>query len=449
MTMIFKKAIARRTFLRGVGTTLALPLLDGMIPAFALGSDPDKAVRVLYLYGPNGRIMKNWTPTIEGKGWEMTPTLEPLAPFRDQMLVLSGLDVRAADAWEGEPGGVHARPCAAYLTGIHPKPDKAMGISVDQYIAREFGKHTQLGSLEISMENTERVGAADGAYSDAYSKTISWRGPETPLPMEHNPRKVFERLLGENQSTDPAVRRRLARNNSSILDFVTQEVARLSAQIGPGDRSKLNEYLDAVRDIERRIQLSEEQASREMPEMEKPAGKPATVEEHAKLMFDLMALAFQADLTRVITFMWGSEQHEGDYREIGVADGHHASSHHAGQAYMIENCIKVDAFHSRLFAHLLHRLRSTPDGEGSLLDNSIVVYGSGLSDGMGHVHHDVPTLLVGGGAGKVKGGSHIHYSDVPLSNLHLSILDMVGLPVEDFLDNRYSDSTGTLDILSI
>jgi hypothetical protein len=449
MTMIFKKAIARRTFLRGVGTTLALPLLDGMIPAFAAGSDPAQAVRILFMYGPNGRIMKNWTPTIEGSGWEMTPTLKPLAPFRDQMLVLSGLDVKAADPWEGEPGGVHARPCAAYLTGIHPKPNNTMGVSVDQYIAREFGKHTQLGSLEISMESSERVGAGDGAYSDSYSKTISWRGPETPLPMEHNPRKVFERLLGENQSTDPAMRRRMAQKNRSILDFVTGEVARLSAQIGPSDRAKLNEYLDAVRDIERRIQLSEEQASREMPEMERPAGKPATVEEHAKLMFDLMALAFQADLTRVITFMWGSEQHEGDYREIGVADGHHASSHHAGQAYMIENCIKVDAFHSRLFAHLLDRLRSTPDGEGTLLDHSIIVYGSGLSDGMGHVHHDVPTLLVGGGAGKLKGGSHIRYPRLPLSNLHLSILDMVGLPVEDFLDNRYSDSTGRLDVLSI
>jgi hypothetical protein len=449
MTMIFKKAIARRTFLRGVGTTLALPLLDGMVPAFAAGSDPAQAVRTLFMYGPNGRIMENWTPTIDGSGWEMTPTLEPLAPFRDQMLILSGLDVKAADPWEGEPGGVHARPCAAYLTGIHPKPDQAMGVSVDQYIAREFGKHTQLGSLEISMESSERIGAADGAYSDSYSKTISWRGPETPLPMEHNPRKVFERLLGENQNTDPAMRRRMAQKNRSILDFVTGEVARVSAEIGPSDRTKLNEYLDAVRDIERRIQLSEEQASREMPEMERPAGKPATVEEHAKLMFDLMALAFQADLTRVITFMWGSEQHEGDYREIGVSDGHHASSHHAGQAYMIENCTKVDAFHSRLFAHLLERLQSTHDGEGTLLDHSIIVYGSGLSDGMGHVHHDVPTLLVGGGAGRLKGGSHIRYPRLPLSNLHLKIIEMVGLRVEDFLDDRYSDATGTLDILSI
>lgn len=449
MTMIFKKAIARRTFLRGVGTTLALPLLDGMVPAFAAGSDPSKAVRTLFMYGPNGRIMKNWTPTIEGTGWQMTPTLKPLASFRDQMMVLSGLDVKAADPWEGEPGGVHARPCAAYLTGIHPKPNKSMGVSVDQYIAREFGKHTQLASLEISMESSERVGGNDGAYSDSYQKTISWRSPDTPLPMEHNPRKVFERLLGETQSTDPAVRLRIARKNRSILDFVTGEVASLSATLGPGDRLKLNEYLDAVRDIERRIQLSEEQASREMPEMEKPAGKPATVEEHAKLMFDLMALAFQADLTRVITFMWGSEQHEGDYREIGVSDGHHASSHHAGQNYMIENCIKVDHFHSQLFAHLLNRLRSTPDGDGSLLDNSIVVYGSGLSDGMGHVHHDVPTLLVGGGGGKIKGGSHIRYSDLPLSNLHLSVLDMIGMPVDEFLTDRYSDATGSLDLLSI
>ncbi len=450
MKMIFKKAIPRRKFLRGLGTTIALPLLDGMIPAFAAGSDQaTKAVRTAFLYGPNGRIMDLWTPKTTGAAFEMTPTLAPLAPFRDQMLVLSGLDVKAADAWEGEGGGVHARPCAAYLTGMHPKPNQSMGISVDQYIARETGKHTQLGSLEISLESSDRLGAADGAYSDAYSKTISWRGPETPLPMEHNPRKVFERLLGDNDSTDPAVRRRLAQKNSSILDFVSQEVARLSAQIGPGDRTKLAEYLDAVRDIERRIQLAEEQSSREMPEMERPAGKPSTVEAHAKLMFDLMALAFQADLTRVITFMWGSEQNEGDYREIGVADGHHASSHHAGQAYMIENCIKIDVFHTRLFSYFLDKLRSTPDGEGSLLDHSIVLYGSGLSDGMGHVHHDVPTLLVGGGAGKLKGGSHIRYPRLPLSNLHLKILEMHGLPVEDFLTSRYSDATGTLDLLSL
>jgi len=450
MTMIFKKAIPRRTFLRGVGATLALPMLDCMMPAFALGSDKAaEAVRAVFIYGPNGRIMDLWTPQVEGAAFEITPTLEPLASFRDQMLVLSGLDIKAADPWEAEPGGVHARPCAAYLTGIHPKPNQSMGISVDQLIARKFAKHTQLGSLEISLANSEHMGAADGAYSDAYSKTISWRGPTTPLPMEHNPRKVFGRLLGENDSTDPAVRLRMVEKKRSILDFFTHEVTRLSAEIGPGDRTKLAEYLDAVRDIERRIQLAEEQASREMPEMERPAGIPPTVEQHAKLMFDLMALAFQADLTRVITFMWGREQGDGDYREIGVSNGHHASSHHGGQANLIENCIKVDAFHSRLFAYFLDKLRSTNEGDSSLLDQSIIVYGSGLSDGMGHVHHDVPTLLVGRGAGRIKGGRHLRFPDLPLSNLHLSILDMVGIPVEDFLENRYSDATGKLDLLSL
>ena len=451
MTMIFKKAIPRRTFLRGVGATLALPLLDGMTPAFAgIGDSASTApVRTAFFYGPNGRIMSHWTPKAEGAAFEMSPTLEPLTPFRDQLLVLSGLDIRAADPVGNEPGGVHARPCAAFLTGIHPRPNGSMGISVDQYMAREYGKQTQLGSLEISLEGPDQMGAADGAYSDSYLKTISWRSPTTPLPMENNPRRLFERLLGQNDSTDPAVRRRMAQRSGSILDFVSAEAARLSIGIGPADRAKLAEYLDAVRDIERRIQRAEEQSSREMVSMERPAGIPPTVEAHAKLLLDLMTLAFQADLTRVITFMWGREQGEGDYREIGVADGHHASSHHAGQAYMIENCIKIDAFHSRLFAYFLDRLRSTRDGGGSLLDHSIIAYGNGMSDGMGHVHHDIPMLLVGGAMGGTSKGRHVRHQNVPLSNLHLGILDRIGMPVEGFLDEKYSDATGKLDVLSL
>ena len=448
MTMIFKRSIPRRTFLRGVGATLALPLLDGMTPAFASAAGKPK-LRTAFFYGPNGRIMSHWTPKTEGAGFAMSPTLEPLAPFRDQMLVLSGLDIKAADPIGNEPGGVHARPCAAYLTGLHPKPNASMGVSVDQYIAREYAKETQLGSLELSLEGPDQVGGADGAYSDSYLKTISWRSPTTPLPMENNPRRIFERLLGQNESTDPAVRRRMAQKSRSLLDFVSDEAARLSTGIGAADRTKLAEYLDAVRDIERRIQRAEEQSDREMLTMERPAGVPPTVEEHGKLLFDLITLAFQADLTRVITFMWGREQGEGDYREIGVLDGHHASSHHANQPGQIENCIKIDAFHSRLFAYFLERLRSTRDGEGSLLDHSVIVYGNGISDGMGHVHHDIPMLLVGGGTGGIKKNRHVRYDGLPLSNLHLNVLDMIGLPVEGFLEPKYSDATGRLDLLSL
>ncbi|MCZ6491494.1 MAG: DUF1552 domain-containing protein, partial [Acidobacteria bacterium] len=367
--MIFKKAIPRRTFLRGVGATLALPLLDGMVPAFgATAAKP--AVRMSFIYGPNGRIMSKWTPATEGAAFAMTPTLEPLAPFRDRLLVLSGLNIKAADAVGNEPGGVHARPCAAFLTGIHPKPGGAMGISADQVAARELGKHTQLGSLELAMDSADVLGAADGAYSDAYTKTISWRGPTTPLPMEDNPRKVFERLLGESATTDPAERLRRIQKKHSILDFVTQDVHSLMRDVGPGDRAKLTEYLDAIRDIERRIQIAEEQASRKLPEMERPAGVPPTYSEHAKLMFDLQVLAYQGDLTRVVTFMLGRESGDRAYREIGIGDGHHSLSHHSGNPEAIELCSKIDAFHSKMVAYFLEKLRSTPDGDGSLLDHS-------------------------------------------------------------------------------
>ena len=447
--IIFKKSIPRRTFLRGVGTAIALPLLDGMVPAFASTSDATKPARIAIIYGSNGRIMDQWTPATEGTGFEMTPTLEPLAPFRDQLLVLSGLDVKAADARGNEGGGVHARPCAAYLTGIHPRPNSAVGISVDQLAAREFGKHTQLGSLELTMESSDIVGVSDGAYQDSYLKTISWRSPTTPLPMEHNPRKVFERLLGEQGTTDPAKRSRIVQRQRSILDSVTEGVTRLLAELGSGDRSKITEYLDSIRDIERRIQLVEEQTSRELPDVERPAGILPTYSENAKLMFDLMGLAFQGDLTRVITFMWSQEQGEGDYREVNVGEGHHASSHHGGIPELIDNCKRIDLFHSKLFAHFLDKLRSTPDGDGTLLDHSSILYGSALSNGMGHVHHDVPTLLLGGGMGNIKMDRHLLFQDVPFSNLLLTLLDRANVPAEGFIDSEYSDATGKLDLLTM
>jgi len=447
---IFKKAIPRRTFLRGMGATIALPLLDGMVPAFAGALDPAKPpVRLSFIYGPNGRIPKAWTPVTEGADYEMTRTLAPLAPFRSQMLVLSGLNAKAADPKGNEAGGNHARPCASFLTGVHPQPGKALGTSVDQIAAKEFGKQTQISSLEFSMESADALGKGDGAYSDAYTKTISWRSATQPLPMEDNPRKVFERLFGDTASSDPAERLRQARANRSILDSVTEGVTRLSAEIGAGDRVRLNEYLDSIRDIERRIQLAEDQSSRELPTMEKPPGVPALYSEHAKLLFDLQWLAFQGDLTRVSTFMWGMEQGEGDYREVDVKDGHHASSHHSGIPQLLENCQKIDAFHSTLFAYFLEKLRSTHEGEGTLLDHSLIVYGSGISDGMAHLHNDVPRLLVGGGMGKVKGGRHIRYQGLPASNLLLSVLDFAGLPVGEYLTSETSDATGKLDLLSL
>ncbi|HWP85478.1 MAG TPA: DUF1552 domain-containing protein [Terriglobia bacterium] len=447
--MIFKKAIPRRTFLRGTAATLALPFLDAMTPALAApGAARSQApLRLAFFYGPNGRIMKNWTPAAEGTAFEFTPTLEPLAPFRDQLLVLSGLNIKAADPVGNEPGGVHARPCASFLTGIHPKPGGATGISADQMAARVFGKETQLASLELAMDSSDVLGAADGAYSDAYTKTISWRTPTTPLPMENNPRAVFERLIGESASTDPAARLRQIQQKRSILDFLRQDVERLSKEIGPADRSKLTEYLEAVRDIERRIQLAEEQASRELPAIDRPAGIPATYSEHAKLMFDLMVVAYQGDITRVMTFMLGREQGDRAYRELGIGDGHHSLSHHAGNADAIALCAQIDALHSRLFAHFLEKMRSTAEGDGSLLDHSIIVYGSGLSDGNAHIHNDVPMLVVGGGGGQLKGGRHLRYPGLPMSNLLLTVLDLAKVPIEGYLDSKYSDATGKLDLL--
>jgi hypothetical protein len=448
--MIFKKSIPRRTFLRGAGVTLGLPLLDAMFPVFAAANTTAKSpLRVSYFYGPNGRIMNRWTPKVAGAGFELTPTLKPLAAFRDRMLVLSGLNIKAADARPGEGGAGHGRACGAFLTGIHPKPGGALGISVDQVLAKEFGKHTQLASLELAMDPNDTVGGNDGSYRAAYTKTISWRSGATPLPTEYNPRKVFERLIGESGSTDPAVRLDHIQTRRSILDFVIQDVARVSREIGPGDRAKFTEYLDAVRDIERRIQLAEEQSARELPEMDRPAGVPATYSEHAKLMFDLNMLAFQGDMTRVTTFMYGREGGDRPYREIGIGDGHHSLSHHAGNPEAIALCAQIDAFHSTLFAYFLERLQATPDGEGSLFDHSIIVYSSGLNDGNAHTHYGVPTLLTGGAMGKIQGGRHLQYPGLPLSNLHLTVLDMAGIAAEEYVNNEDSDATEKLDVISI
>jgi hypothetical protein len=365
------------------------------------------------------------------------------------MVILSGMNIKAADAIGNEPGGVHARPCAAFLTGIHPKPGGAMGVSADQLAAKKFAAETQFASLELAMDSSDVLGAADGAYSDAYTKTISWRGPTTPLPMEDNPRRVFERLFGESGSTDAAQRVRQAQRKRSILDFVTSEVTRLSTEVGPTDRAKLAEYLEAIRDIERRIQLAEEQASRELPTVDRPAGVPATYSGHAKLMFDLQVLALQGDLTRVLTFMLGREQGDRAYREIGIGDGHHSLSHHAGNPEAIALCAQIDKFHTEMVAHFLNKLRATPDGDGTLLDHSMILYGSALSDGNAHIHNDVPVTLLGGANGKIQGGRHLRYPGQPMSNVLLTVLDIAGVPTEGYLDSKYSDATGKLEGVSL
>ena len=446
MNIATKQALPRRTFLRGLGVSVALPLLDGMVPAFAA---PARAVKRLgAVYVPNGVEMRMWTPKGEGTGFEWPLILEPLEAFRAQTLVLSGLADQPAVPAPGEGIGDHARASATWLTGVRAKktegPDIRAGVSLDQIVAQQLGQETQLASLELALDSVEVLGACDAGYSCAYANTIAWRTPTTPLPMENNPRAVFERLFGASDSTDAATRAARIAQDRSILDFVTAEVAALKRRLGPGDGGKLTEYLDAVRDVERRIQTAERQSTRELPVVAQPMGIPETFDAHAKLMYDLLALAYQCDLTRVATFMIGKEVSGRSYPEIGVPDGHHACSHHQNDPVKLEKLAKINRYHVQHFAYFLEKLRTTPDGDGSLLDHSVFVYGSGISDGNIHFHLDLPMLVVGGGAGTLHGGRHLKYaSDTPLSNLYVTLLDKLGLPLDQF-----GDSTGQLDYLA-
>ena len=449
--IVTKKHLPRRMFLRGLGVTLALPMLDSMVPAFG-GAQvrAAEAVRRLgVVYVPNGMFMPNWTPEVEGGPLEVTQTLQPLAQFKDQMLMVSGLCSEEGIARPGEGAGDHARAAGAFLTGVHPKKteghDIRAGVSMDQIAARVLGQETQLASLELSLESAERAGSCDPGYSCVYANTLCWSSATTPLPMASNPRAVFERLFGTSGTTDPAAWLKARQHDRSLLDMVTAKVARLSRELGPRDRVKLNEYLEAVRDVERRIQMAERQTTRELPAMDQPVGVPEKFEEHAKLMFDLQVLAYQADLTRVITFMMGHETSNRAYPDIGVPDAHHALSHHGGDKILIERLKKVDSHLTAMFAYYVDRLASTPDGNGTLLDSVMILYGSGMSDGNRHDHHDLPALLVGGGAGQLVGGRHMRVAkDTPNTNLFLTMLDKLGVAIETM-----GDSNGRLDPLSV
>jgi hypothetical protein len=444
--IITKKSLARRTFLRGLGTTMALPLLDSMLPAATVGAKP--AVRLAFVYHPVGMIMSRWTPAAEGAGFEFTPTMKALEPFRDRLVVLSGLAQVNGRAL-GDGAGDHAREGATWLTGVHPKKTEGVGIragiSADQIAAKELSKITQLASLELGLESPSLAGGCDSGYSCAYTNTVSWRSATTPLPVEVNPRMVFERLFGDGDSTDPAARLAMLKEQRSILDYVAGSIDRLETKLGKSDRSKLSEYLEAIRDIERRIQKAEQQNLLvRLPLMERPSSVPEAFEDYAKLMIDLQVMAFQTDMTRVITFMLGRAGSNRSYRSIGVSDGHHSITHHQGDPVKIDNVAKIDAHLVTTFAYFLEKLKATPDGDGNLLDHSMIVYGSSLSDANAHTHHDLPICLLGGGAGQIKGGRHIRYAkDTPLNNLHLNLLDKAGVQVENF-----GDSTGKLALLS-
>ena len=449
--IITKKTLPRRTVLRGLGTAVALPLLDGMVPALtALSRTAARPKpRLGFVYVPHGAVMRNWTPPNEGNGFDFTPILKPLEPFRDSLLVLSNLDHAPAAQMPGDPAGGHGRITGAFLTGVHAKPtegaDFEAGVSVDQIAAAKLGRQTQLASLEVGIGLPEFGGACDAGFSCAYISTLSWSTPTTPLPMESNPRALFERLFGDGTSTDPEARRERMRKDRSILDAVTRKVARLQDGLGAADRAKLTDYLAAVRDVERRIQRAEADADRELPVVDRPSGSiPASFDDYVKVMFDLQVLAYQADLTRVVSFLMTPELTAQTYPQIGVPDPHHALSHHENRPESLEKLTKVGAYHTSLLSYYLDKLRATPDGDGTLLDQVAILYGSGMSNSNLHNIQKLPILVAGGAAGQLKGNRHLRYADeTPLTNLYLTLLGMMDVPTENF-----GDSTGELRYLT-
>jgi hypothetical protein len=450
MNIISRNALSRRTLLQGLGVTLGLPFLDAMTPAFAERNQGDKKppTRLAFVYVPNGIIMDAWTPKAFGREFEMTRVLKPLAPYRDDLFILSGLRDQNGEA--GPDGaGDHARAGASFLTGVRPKKtagaDIKGGISADQVAAHFLGSRTRLASLELGCDDSRTVGNCDSGYSCAYSNSISWRSPNTPMPPEVNPRLVFERLFGaEDLSLSPEVRARRARSRRSILDLVNNDTKKLVRSLGAADRRKIDEYLTAVREIEKRIATAGQETLLPTPDLEKPAGVPVAFSDYVKLMYDLQVLAFQTDSTRISTMMIGREGSNRVYNEIGVPDSHHSITHHRNQPEFIEKVTKINVFHAELFAYFLQRLKTTNDGSGSLLDHSMIVYGSGLSDGNQHLHADLPIIIAGRGDGSLKPGRHVSYpSGTPLTNLYLTVLDRAGVRPESI-----GDSTGRVEHLT-
>jgi hypothetical protein len=454
--IITNKTLARRTFLRGMGAAVALPVLDAMFPASTLRASARQAgqamkpVRLGYVYTPNGIIGCSdksprkfmWTPKTVGSNFEFSPTMKALEPYRNDIVVFSGL-AQATGRALGDGPGDHARATATFLTGVHPYKtggaDFRLGISADQIAAKEFGKHTPLGSLELGLEPQPLAGNCDSGYTCAYM-SMSWRSETSPMPAEINPRAVFERLFGDEDGTDAATRKARLENQKSVLDYVAGSLARLQGKVGASDRQKLDEYLESVRDIERRIQVTEESnILTQMPHMERPSSVPDNYMEYSKLMLDLQVIAWQTDMTRVASFMMGRDGSNRAYREIGISDGHHSISHHQSDSERVDKLVKIDELHVQTFAYLMEKLHTTQDGDGTLLDHSLVVFGSSLSESNLHTHDDLPILVAGNANGQVKGNRHIAYAkETPLNNLFLSMFDFAGMPhVESF-----GDSTG-------
>ena len=451
MNLVLKRRLPRRMFLRGMGAAIGLPFLDAMRPALAFA--PTKAAcRMAFLYFPNGVQQDSWIPKTEGEvaalPEQISTVLEPLIPYRNDILVLGGLTNDGGRA-KGDGPGDHGRAGAAYLTGMHPKKtfgkEIQAGVSIDQIVANAIGSNTRFPSLQLSCEDGIQGGNCDNGYSCAYSNSISWRTPSTPNPPEIRPRAVFERLFGNpDLDLDPVRRARVQRYNRSVLDSVVEDTRRLQGTLGPSDRRKVDEYLYAIREIEGRIQKTEQaNAPRMKPTIEVPSPSvPEHYTEHSKLIFDLMLAAFQTDSTRVITFQMAIEQSNRAYREINISDSHHGLTHHGGDKEKIAKCIAINRYEVEQFAYFIGKLKSTQDGDGTLFDHIMVSYGSGL--GHDHDHDNLPTVLTGRGNGLFRLGRHIKFpSETPLANLHLTMAQQMGVQAESF-----ADSTGKLRELS-
>ena len=442
--IVTKKALSRRTFLRGAGTALALPLLDAMIPALTAQAqtpaDPRRLRRLGYVYIPMGCDGTRWTPPGQGPLHRLSATLAPLAPVKEHVAVLSNLELRNAYP------GTHATSNSAFLSAARARltesADYFLGTTADQIAARHIGRDTQLPSLELSMDLLTLAGQCDNGYACVYQNNLSWSSPTTPLPSEAHPRVVFERLFGDGATG--AERRAALRSRASLLDSVTEELAQLNSQLGGADRARVAQYLDTVREVERRIQRAEA-AAREhrLPDLDRPVGVPASYADHARLMFDLQVLAFQGDITRVITFQLARETSNRTYPEVGVSDPHHPLTHHGGDPVKVEKVAQINRFHVALFAEFLAKLRDTREGNGTLLDHSLLLYGSGMGNPNLHDHDNLPILVAGGAAGRMRGGRHVRFArPTPLANLHLTLLHKVGVRID-----RFADSRGRLDEL--
>lgn len=443
--MITKMSLSRRTILRGAGAAIALPLLDAMVPALTAASRTAASgtVRVGFFYVPNGMYLPNFHPKgAGGRDFELTPILKPLEPLRDHVTVLTGLSNRAVIS-HNEGGGVHTRAHAGWLNGVLPKrtegADIMVGKTIDQYAADVLGRETSLPSLELTTESNFQVGNCENGYSCAYLNSTSWKTANTPLPHERDPRVIFQRLFGDGGS----VQARLAqmRKNRSILDSVTDSMARLRARLNASDGGMVSDYLDSVREIERRIQRAERNSeTAPLPTVEQPSGVPETYDEHAKLLLDLLALAYQGDITRVACMQLARESSYRTYPDIGVAEGHHTVSHHQNEAYNIQQNSRINAYHLSLYAGLVAKLETIPDGDGSVLDHAMLVYGAGMGDGDQHTPYNLPVVIAGKGCGQLEGNRHVVYEmDTPFMNFGLTLLDKVGVHLD-----RLSDSTGRL-----